>query len=52
MTNVTIRETGPQELVISFQATTKTLAEIATKATSEIAELKPFSVQFAAKVGQ
>lgn len=50
--NVTIRETGPGALTISFEATTATLAEIAVRATSNIIELKPYAVEFAAKVNQ
>jgi hypothetical protein len=52
VTNVTIRETGPGQLTIAFQATTATLAEIAARATSNIVELKPYTVDFAAKVNQ
>src|SRR5207247_1479915 len=50
VTNVTIRETGPGQLTIAFQATTATLAEIAVRATSNIIELKPYTVEFSAQV--
>lgn len=52
VTDVTIRETGPGQLTIAFQATTTTLAEIAVRAMSNIVELKPFTVDFAGKVSQ
>lgn len=50
--NVTIRETGPRQLKITFAATTATLAEIAARAISDLGELRPYAVEFEAKVIQ
>jgi hypothetical protein len=51
-TKVTIRETGPRQLVIRFEAKTVASAEAAASAVAALAELKPFSIDFEAGVPQ
>lgn len=50
--NVSIRESGPRQLIVSFHASTKAMAELAAKAIAAIPELKPYQVEFAATIRQ
>lgn len=50
--NVSIRESGPRQLIVSFDASTKTMAELAAKAVAAIPELQPYQVEFEARLRQ
>jgi hypothetical protein len=50
VTNVTVERAGPTRLVVTFAATTETLAEIAARAVSAIPELRPLAVEFKVKI--
>jgi hypothetical protein len=50
VTGVTVEQAGPSRLVVSFAATTETLAEIAARAVSAIPELRPVAVDFRARI--
>jgi len=50
VTGVTVERAGPNRLVVSFSATTETLAEIAARAVSAIPDLRPVAVDFKARI--